>query len=131
MSNPRAVYRGERSPGAVGGQRVTVDGVELSPLPSLAVRSHSPDGFQWGYSGSGPAQLALAILLDATGNRVVAEAFYQDWKREHVARWGDVWEVGAGEVLDWVERARQEDEHGPRRLARIAEQAAEAEGGAA
>lgn len=28
----------------------------------LDLRRHSPDGFSWGYSGSGPAQLALAIL---------------------------------------------------------------------
>jgi hypothetical protein len=28
-----------------------------------AVR-HSPDGFQWGYGGSGPAELARCILLD-------------------------------------------------------------------
>ena len=25
---------------------------------------HSPDGFQWGYGGSGPAETALCILLD-------------------------------------------------------------------
>ena len=25
---------------------------------------HSPDGFEWGYGGSGPADLALAILVD-------------------------------------------------------------------
>jgi len=32
--------------------------------PRLGVINHSPDGFSWGYSGSGPAQLALAILCD-------------------------------------------------------------------
>ncbi len=26
---------------------------------------HSPTGFEWGYGGSGPAQLAIAILADA------------------------------------------------------------------
>ena len=31
------------------------------------IRNHSPDGFEWGYGGSGPAQLALAILADAVG----------------------------------------------------------------
>ena len=36
----------------------------LNHKKSLRVRRHSPDGFNWGYSGSGPAQLALAILLD-------------------------------------------------------------------
>ena len=32
----------------------------LDPRHDLA--NHSPDGFSWGFSGSGPAQLALAIL---------------------------------------------------------------------
>lgn len=30
---------------------------------------HSPDGFQYGYGGSGPADLALAILAHALGER--------------------------------------------------------------
>lgn len=49
---------------------VTVEVVEsgvprdLDPGPSQKLRNHSPDGFEWGYGGSGPAQLSLAILLD-------------------------------------------------------------------
>ena len=31
------------------------------------IRNHSPSGFNWGYGGSGPAQLALAILADFLG----------------------------------------------------------------
>lgn len=44
-------------------QIVTVGGSQLLPDESLNVVNHSPDGFAWGYGGSGPAQLALAILL--------------------------------------------------------------------
>ena len=34
------------------------------PLPlRLEVRNHSPTGFEWGYAGSGPSQLALAMLF--------------------------------------------------------------------
>lgn len=44
-------------------RRVWLDGEELDPGPSQKVRNHSPDGFNWGYGGSGPAQLALAIML--------------------------------------------------------------------
>ena len=29
--------------------------------------NHSPTGFEWGYCGSGPAQLALALLADHLG----------------------------------------------------------------
>jgi len=43
--------------------RVWLNGEELFPNDSQKVRNHSPDGFAWGYGGSGPAQLALAICL--------------------------------------------------------------------
>lgn len=43
-------------------REVYINGKRLSPLPSQKLRNHSPDGFNWGYGGSGPAQLALAIL---------------------------------------------------------------------
>lgn len=39
---------------------VTVDGEPLPPRNDLV--DHSPDGFSWGYAGSGPSQLALALL---------------------------------------------------------------------
>ena len=48
-------------------REVYLDGKFLDPSPSLKVRNHSPDGFNWGYGGSGPAQLALAVMLRVTG----------------------------------------------------------------
>jgi hypothetical protein len=45
------------------------DGNVTRPLdPRLDLARHSPTGFGWGYFGSGPSQLALAILADATGD---------------------------------------------------------------
>ncbi len=41
---------------------VTVNGAPL--MPRLDLREHSVQGFTWGYQGSGPKQLALAILAD-------------------------------------------------------------------
>jgi len=46
---------------------------------SLKIINHSPDGFSWGYGGSGPSQLALAILLKFV-NVDVALKLYQDFK---------------------------------------------------
>jgi len=46
---------------------IWLDGKLLDPTPSQVIRNHSPDGFNWGYGGSGPAQLALAIILEITG----------------------------------------------------------------
>lgn len=36
----------------------------------LNIRNHSPSGFAWGYSGSGPAQLALAIMCFEFGDNL-------------------------------------------------------------
>lgn len=98
------VYWGERA--GKGQIVVTVNGVPLSPVPSQKIRNHSPDGFEWGYSGSGPAQLALAILLHATGSAEVAEHNYQDFKRQFVAGWGDCWRVTGEQVREWLALAQ-------------------------
>lgn len=45
-------------------RRVWLNGEELLPARSQKVKNHSPYGFAWGYAGSGPAQLALAICLE-------------------------------------------------------------------
>ena len=57
-------------------REVYLDGKYLDPVPSQKYHNHSPDGFNWGYSGSGPAQLALAIMLKLTGSA----NGYQDFK---------------------------------------------------
>ena len=36
---------------------------DLNPRNDLI--NHSPDGFEWGYGGSGPSQPALAMIADA------------------------------------------------------------------
>ena len=43
----------------------------LIPERSLELVNHSPSGFEWGYGGSGPAQLALAFLLDYTDDESI------------------------------------------------------------
>ena len=63
---------------------VYINGEELSPYFSLSIYNHSPDGFNWGYFGSGPAQLALAICLIYV-DKDTALACYQDFKREFIA----------------------------------------------
>lgn len=79
---------------------------ELSPAASQKLHNHSPDGFQWGYSGSGPAQLSLALLLDVTGNPEVAQECYQDFKFYVVAFWCEEWETTSGQILEWLGRYR-------------------------
>jgi hypothetical protein len=63
---------------------VYIDGDFLSPSTSLKVASHSPSGFAWGYGGSGPAQLALAILLKYLPVKDALE-LYQGFKSAAIA----------------------------------------------
>ena len=81
-----ATYKGAR---ARSDWLVTVDG---SPLPlRLELKNHSPDG--WGYLGSGPAQLGLAILAyhfadpSATQEQADRKALqlYQSFKEKLIA----------------------------------------------
>ncbi|PWU19901.1 MAG: hypothetical protein C5B50_05575 [Verrucomicrobia bacterium] len=66
----------------------------------LEVRNHSPCGFEWGYEGSGPAQLALALMLDATGDERIALRNYQGFKRDVVAYWDNNWTISARNVRE-------------------------------
>lgn len=63
-------------------REVKIDGQPLDPTPSHHIWNHSPDGFMWGYQGSGPAQLALAVLYEVTGDEKQAVALHQTFKRE-------------------------------------------------
>lgn len=62
--------------------RVVVDGADLSPARSQALWNHSPDGFECGYAGSGPAQ-----PLEAGASATQAVEQHQRFKLEHVAQW--------------------------------------------
>lgn len=70
-------------PDQLGDTHVTVDGKPLRLRLDLA--NHSPTGFEWGYSGSGPAQLALAICADLVGDKR-ALAVYMTVKSRLIAR---------------------------------------------
>jgi len=62
------------------------DQEDLTPERSLELANHSPSGFEWGYGGSGPAQLALALLLDYTDDEDVALAEYMEFKAKVVSQ---------------------------------------------
>lgn len=73
--------------------------------PRLDVANKSPTGFAWGYGGSGPAQLALAILCDCAGpERATVRGRFQEFKAAFVARWPKDrgWEMPEAVVLAWL-----------------------------
>jgi hypothetical protein len=74
----------------------------------LEVRNHSPSGFEWGYMGSGPAQLALAMCVELVG-RERAERVYQLVKDRLVAPiQADKWWLSGRKVLDEIESIERE-----------------------
>lgn len=98
------IYRGIREK---NGTIVTVTCNEIiSNLnPRFDLRNHSPTGFEWGYGGSGPAQLALAILAEHVLDSSIAEKYYQAFKFKVIGGLkSDQWTL----TSDDVERALQE-----------------------
>ena len=73
---------------------------------------HSRDGFNWGYGGSGPADLALNILFDyfirihSEGARYMAMDLYQSFKWDFVAKQGKELSITGDEIEKWLEDAQ-------------------------
>lgn len=69
---------------------------------------HSPSGFEWGYGGSGPAELARAILMAARPGDRPAEGVrhpgcYQRFKFDVVASLPrDGWVVSGDRIEEWL-----------------------------
>jgi hypothetical protein len=88
---------------------VTRNGELFDSKPSLTVHNGSPDGFAWGYMGSGPHQLALAILLSDTGNPKLALANAHRLCQDVISRYPkdgsfDLWSI---EVKTWLDGLQQ------------------------
>jgi hypothetical protein len=64
---------------------------------------HSPTGFNWGYGGSGPADLARSILWDLLEEEP-DPGLYHDFKFEFVARWQVCveWEIEETVIRNWI-----------------------------
>lgn len=94
---------------------VTVNGQPLA-LPTLLpgeVR-HSPTGFEFGYGGSGPVELARAILIALYRHNATVRhpRCYQRFKWKKIAfATGDVLELTNSDVDDW-DAGWQESEFG-------------------
>lgn len=81
--------------------------------PRLDLRNHSPSGFEMGYSGSGPAQLALALLADALADDELALAHYQRFKARVIAPIeGNHFAISQEEIKQVVHRLAQERQGG-------------------
>lgn len=65
---------------------------------------HSPAGLEFGYEGSGPADLARSLLADYLQDPDPAPLLYQEFKRSVIARLrgdGPHW-IKAGRIDSWL-----------------------------
>ena len=101
-------YEGRRTGRGV---EVTVNGVPLNPR--LDLHNHSPTGMEWGYCGSGPAQLALAILDDHLSDDAQALNLYQRFKWAVIAELPRKrWMLTSADIDQAVQRIREAEAEG-------------------
>lgn len=105
-----------RNPGPIPGRNDAVRVAAVSRgtaflLPERQdLANHSPDGFEWGYGGSGPTQLALAILSAVTDDKTALE-HYRRFKDECVSRIQyDSWRLSAKAVREWLDNVTRNDQ---------------------
>jgi len=66
------------------------------------------DGFQWGYGGSGPADLALNMLYDyllrthRKNAKSIAVDLHQSFKSDFIARQGKELSIAGDEIEKWL-----------------------------
>jgi hypothetical protein len=101
-------YRGTRDKHGViqvlvvSDERTPAESLPLSVAPLRHRSRHSPDGFEWGYGGSGPSDLALSILWDHLGVEPSRD-LYLDYKNEVIALLPrDRWEIYSAEIDRWI-----------------------------
>lgn len=104
------VYHGGRHPSGRAYVTVRQPGERATLLRwRLELYRHSPTGLEWGYGGSGPAQLALALLADATGDENLAISAHQEYKSAVVAGLSQAgWTLSRSQVLAWVKTYQKE-----------------------
>lgn len=121
MSMEGTIYKGMRIDGDA--QVLVMTDKTMQPLPvRLDVIEHSPDGFEWGYAGSGPAQLAMALCIDALGGNepgahagIISRArtVYHRFMVEHLSQLpgprvhNDEWSFTGNQVRQWIEVIEQ------------------------
>lgn len=103
MSIREVTYTGTRDENGTLHVTKQIDDLEPLELPlRLDLRKHSPTGFEAGYGGSGPAQLALAITADVLGDHD-AQDVYQEYKREVIANLPrEGFSITAASVEEWA-----------------------------
>ncbi len=117
---PMKTYTGYRLPddqGTAGQALVTIHQEGQPPRsldPRLDLRRHS-DALNWGFGGSGPAQLALALAADVLGDDEAARDVYQRLKFSLVGRLApDGWALTEDQLRQTIHEIQEERNQGRR-----------------
>jgi len=86
-------YTGKRD---IDGAEVAVDGRPLDPR--LDIHTFTSRGFEWGYEGDGPSQLALAILAVHFADDEQAKAECAAFMSRVVAYFSNEWEMTSADI---------------------------------
>ncbi len=86
---------------------VVKEGERSTPLKKHDPQNHSPDGFEWGYLGSGPACLASSLLFDATG----CNCQYNEYKRIIISVLDSTWQMTDVSVIKIARNLRRQLGH--------------------
>src|SRR3954469_17771404 len=87
------VYEGRRT---IDGLVVTADGKPLDE--HYEVKRFTKFGFEWTYEGESPQQLALAILVDRTGDKERAIRLSEPFMTSVIANLDNDWTLSGDEV---------------------------------
>jgi len=69
--------------------------------------NHSPDGYEWGYGGSGPADFALNILSIFMGQDE-AWKYHQDFKWDFIAKLPyEGGTIKREDILAWIKKLKE------------------------
>jgi len=108
------LYRGRQEKN--GGCLVTVTETYSGQVTSFDVlkhiQRHSPTGFQWGFGGSGPADLALSILVDfahRTNQYIEAFRLYQGFKWDVIANIQGDLNITGKQIEQWLKNAKHKN----------------------
>lgn len=103
-----AIYRSRAVNLDSKGNEVNVEEY-VGKLKKYDPANHSPDGFNWGYEGSGPSALASSLLKDAVG----CHCSYHQFKRETVAKFEDNWKITDERIKEVMKPIHEQYGHLP------------------
>lgn len=96
--NENHIFRGHKT--LLGNRVVTFNDQPLDPRTDLF--NHARDGFDWGYVGSGPLQLAFAILLQLSDLQF-ASRYRTEFSKDVISTLESRdWTLQADKVLEWM-----------------------------